>query len=64
MTGSLMVHRRALEPAEATYAVLRAELGGGRELVYRDVRRLGTLLLLDDKQWAQLHRGHRPRAAG
>jgi formamidopyrimidine-DNA glycosylase len=53
MTGSLMVHRRALEPEEAKYAVLRAELGRGQELVYRDVRRLGTLLLLDQKQWAR-----------
>ena len=52
MTGSLMVHRKALKPAEATYAVLRAELGGGRELVYEDVRRLGTLLLLNEKEWA------------
>ncbi len=53
MTGSLMVHRRALKPDEARYAVLRAELSGGRELVYRDVRRLGTLLLLDEKEWAR-----------
>jgi formamidopyrimidine-DNA glycosylase len=52
MTGSLQVHRRALNEEEARYAVLRAELNGGRELVYRDVRRLGTLLLLDDKEWA------------
>ena len=52
MTGSLQVHRRALNDDEAKYAVLRAQLDGGRELVYRDVRRLGTLLLLDEKQWA------------
>ena len=53
MTGSLMVHRRALDDDEARYAVLRAELGRGQELVYRDVRRLGTLLLLTPKEWAQ-----------
>lgn len=53
MTGSLMVHRRALTPDEAKYAVLRAELGRGQELVYRDVRRLGTLLLLDAKAWTR-----------
>jgi formamidopyrimidine-DNA glycosylase len=52
MTGSLVVHRKALKPGEAAYAVLRAELNGGRELVYRDVRRLGTLLLLNEKEWA------------
>lgn len=53
MTGSLQVHRRALGPEEAKYAVLRAELDGGRELVYRDVRRLGTLLLLNQAEWAE-----------
>jgi formamidopyrimidine-DNA glycosylase len=51
MTGSLMVHRRGLTPDQAKYAVLRAKLDNGRELVYDDVRRLGTILLLDDKQW-------------
>lgn len=51
MTGSLTIHRRALSPDEARYAVLRAELDRGGELVYRDVRRLGTLLLLDPKGW-------------
>lgn len=53
MTGSLQVHRRGLRDDEARYAVLRAELNGGRELVYTDVRRLGTLLLLDDQEWAK-----------
>jgi formamidopyrimidine-DNA glycosylase len=32
--------------------VLKASLDDGRTLVYRDVRRLGTLLLLDAKGWA------------
>jgi formamidopyrimidine-DNA glycosylase len=53
MTGSLVVHDRPVTDDEATYAVLRARLDDGRELVYRDVRRLGTLLLLDDRQWAR-----------
>src|SRR5918997_1731139 len=51
MTGSLMVYSRPLQPAEARYAVLRLELGRGDQLVYTDVRRLGTILLLDQKQW-------------
>jgi formamidopyrimidine-DNA glycosylase len=51
MTGSLTVHRRKLSPAESRYAVLRAGLDRGGELVYTDVRRLGTILLLDDKEW-------------
>jgi len=51
MTGSLTVHRRRLTSAESRYAVLRAELNRGGELVYTDVRRLGTILLLNEKQW-------------
>src|SRR4051812_3361159 len=51
MTGSLTVHRRRLTAGESRYAVLRAELDGGGELVYTDVRRLGTILLLNEKQW-------------
>ncbi|HEU4699051.1 MAG TPA: bifunctional DNA-formamidopyrimidine glycosylase/DNA-(apurinic or apyrimidinic site) lyase [Gemmatimonadales bacterium] len=52
MSGVLMVAGGALAPADAKYAVLRAGLDDGRELVYRDVRRLGTLLLLDGPAWA------------
>ena len=51
MTGSLVVHDRPLPPEESRYAVLRAELDNGRELIYDDVRRLGTLLLLDRRGW-------------
>ena len=51
MTGSLIVHHHPLTAAERRYAVLRAPLQGGGELVYRDVRRLGTLLLLDGEGW-------------
>ena len=51
MTGSLTIADGPLEPGAARYAVLRAPLDDGRELVYRDVRRLGTLLLLDDRGW-------------
>ena len=51
MTGSLIVHDRPLAGDERRYAVLRAPLDDGRELVYRDVRRLGTLLLLDTRGW-------------
>src|SRR3954451_23073566 len=53
MTGSLVGHKRPVTGDEAQYAVLRAGLDNGRELVYRDVRRLGSLLLLDDRQWAR-----------
>jgi formamidopyrimidine-DNA glycosylase len=60
MTGSLMVHHRPLEPEEQRYAVLRAELEGGGELVYTDVRRLGTILLLGEKEWAAYDRAMGP----
>lgn len=53
MTGSLIVHDRPLTTNERRYAVLRASLDDGRELVYRDVRRLGTLLLLDAHGWSR-----------
>jgi len=51
MTGSLVVHDHPLSRDEARYAVLRASLDDGRELVYDDVRRLGTLLLVDPRGW-------------
>jgi formamidopyrimidine-DNA glycosylase len=51
MTGSLVVYDGLLPPDESRYAVLRAELDNGRELVYDDVRRLGTLLLLGSGEW-------------
>ena len=52
MTGSLVVHDRPLTKDEAKYAVLTCTLEDGRLFVYRDVRRLGTVWLLDDRGWA------------
>ncbi len=51
MTGSLIVYERPLSPAEAHYAVLRCALDDGGTLVYRDVRRIGTLRWLDHADW-------------
>ena len=51
MTGSLQVHPGRLSNGDARYAVLQAQLDDGRILVYDDVRRLGTLLLLNEKDW-------------
>jgi formamidopyrimidine-DNA glycosylase len=66
MTGSLIVHDRPLTGDHRRYAVLRASLDDGRELVYRDVRRLGTLLLLDARAWSRYDAaiGPEPLAAG
>jgi formamidopyrimidine-DNA glycosylase len=51
MTGNLLIYDRPLRSDEARYAVLRAQLDNGGEFVFRDVRRIGTLLLLDPKRW-------------
>lgn len=51
MTGSLVVHAGQRTPAERRYAVLEVDLEGGGRLVFRDVRRLGTIWLLDEPGW-------------
>jgi formamidopyrimidine-DNA glycosylase len=53
MTGNLLIYDRPLTASEAKYAVLRAKLDSGAEFVFRDIRRIGTLLLLDPKGWAR-----------
>jgi formamidopyrimidine-DNA glycosylase len=52
MTGSLTTTDRTLTAAERRYAVLTCRLDDGRLFVFRDVRRLGTIALLDDRGWA------------
>jgi formamidopyrimidine-DNA glycosylase len=52
MTGSLVVYDRPLTRDEKKYAVLLCTLDDGRLFVYRDVRRLGTVWLLDESGWA------------
>lgn len=52
MTGVLVLHDRLPRGDEARHVVLRARLDDGRELWYRDMRRFGTLLLLDAAAWA------------
>ena len=51
MTGSFLVHDKALTRAELKYAVLLCTLSDDRVFVYRDVRRLGTIWLLDEEGW-------------
>jgi formamidopyrimidine-DNA glycosylase len=51
MTGSLIVYDRPLTRDELQYAVFIGTLGDGRKFVYRDVRRLGTIWLLDEEGW-------------
>ena len=52
MTGSFLVHEKPLTRAERKYAVLLCTLSDGRVFVYRDVRRLGTVWLLDEEGWS------------
>ena len=51
MTGSFLIHENPLTRAELKYAVLLCTLSDGRVFVYRDVRRLGTIWLLDEEGW-------------
>lgn len=51
MTGSLVVHDKKAKRGEKKYDVLTCTLDDGRRLVYRDVRRLGTVWLLDEDGW-------------
>lgn len=60
MTGNLLVYRHPLSAQDARYAVLRARLDGGVELVYRDIRRIGTLRLLDERAWHRYDTGLGP----
>ena len=53
MTGSLIVYDRPLTIDEARYAVLSCRLDDDTLFVYRDVRRLGTIWLLDERAWAR-----------
>ncbi|MFN2570124.1 MAG: bifunctional DNA-formamidopyrimidine glycosylase/DNA-(apurinic or apyrimidinic site) lyase [Gemmatimonadales bacterium] len=51
MTGSLLLYDRPLTREQAKYAVLVCSLNDGRLFVYRDVRRLGTIWLLNEEDW-------------
>lgn len=52
MTGSLLVRRGALTADQKRYAVFTAGLGRRDTLLFRDVRRLGTIHLLDEAAWS------------
>jgi formamidopyrimidine-DNA glycosylase len=60
MTGTLLILDRRLTADERRYAVLQLTMDDGHTLIYRDVRRLGTLLWLDDNGWEQYDRAIGP----
>jgi formamidopyrimidine-DNA glycosylase len=51
MTGSLLLQRGPLTAEQERYAVLTADLGRRETLLFRDIRRLGTIHLLDEAAW-------------
>lgn len=51
MTGALIVYDRRLTREEMRYVVLQAGLDRQASVVYRDVRRLGTISLMDESAW-------------
>ncbi len=52
MSGALLLFDRQLRQSERKYAVLRCRLDNGGWLVYRDVRRIGTIRWLDESEWS------------
>jgi len=51
MTGNLLLKEERLRAVDRQYLVFRVGIGKGRTLVYRDIRRLGTISLLNERQW-------------
>ncbi len=51
MTGTLIVRPGPLTTEDRRYVVFEAEIGQGHVFVYRDVRRLGTVHVLDEAAW-------------
>jgi formamidopyrimidine-DNA glycosylase len=66
MTGALLVYDRPLTAEQKRYAVLRARMDDGGTLVFRDVRRLGAIYLLDEPGWRSYtgRIGHEPLDPG
>ena len=50
-TGALLLSRGPLPPNEAPYSTLRISLEDGRDLHYRDIRRLGTVALMSPERF-------------
>ena len=52
-TGALLLARGPLPEHEAPYSTVRFALDDGRDLHYRDIRRLGTVALMSSARFAQ-----------
>jgi formamidopyrimidine-DNA glycosylase len=60
MTGGLLVHPRKPTGDAARYNVLTIRMDDGRYLAYEDVRRLGTILLVNAREWERYHQSIGP----
>ena len=56
-TGALLLSRGPLPDREAAYSTLHFTLGDGRDLHYRDIRRLGTVTLMGPERFAEYSAG-------
>jgi formamidopyrimidine-DNA glycosylase len=52
-TGALLIDDGTLAPDALDYSTLRMDLDDGRALHYADVRRLGTVALMDEQRFAE-----------
>ncbi|MDQ2665236.1 MAG: bifunctional DNA-formamidopyrimidine glycosylase/DNA-(apurinic or apyrimidinic site) lyase [Gemmatimonadota bacterium] len=52
-TGAMLLSRGPLPEREALYSTLHFALDDGRDLHYRDIRRLGTVALMSPKRFAE-----------
>ncbi|HKV51268.1 MAG TPA: bifunctional DNA-formamidopyrimidine glycosylase/DNA-(apurinic or apyrimidinic site) lyase [Gemmatimonadaceae bacterium] len=50
-TGALLIDTGALPDRERAYATITFHLDDGRDLLYRDIRRLGTVTLMSPGRW-------------
>ena len=56
-TGALLLDAGQLDQRERAYAAVCLELGDGRTLFYRDIRRLGTVALMPPARFARYSAG-------
>src|SRR3954454_20204741 len=52
-TGALLIDDGNLPETERRYSTIEFVLGDGRSLHYRDIRRLGTVSLMDDDRFSR-----------
>jgi formamidopyrimidine-DNA glycosylase len=56
-TGAMLLSTGPLPESEAPYSTLHLTLDDGRDLHYRDIRRLGTVSLMSPERWTEYEAG-------